>query len=549
MLDILESPLSNESEVEASFDDPADLISHYLDDQRRLTAVEKFAQHHADAQKPLLADAYRDLIPLSAPRPGEQYAFEVDLDACTGCKACVTACHSLNGLDEDEAWRGVGQLVGGSPLPIVQHVTAACHHCVEPACMIGCPVKAYEKDRATGIVKHLDDQCIGCQYCTMACPYEVPQYSASRGIVRKCDMCQDRLAAGEAPACVQGCPNGAIRITTVSKTETVLSGAAAFALSDCPDPHLTLPTTRYKSARPIPAHVIAADHFQPRPAHGHPSLVGMLILTQWGVGLLAADLSLAAAGWTSAAASKIVAAASLVLGQAGLLVALTHLGRPHLAFRAILGLRTSWLSREIVAFGLHGVLMALYVVATFVEADSILRSRLGVLAAAAGILGVYASAMVYVFTGRPGWNPSITVPRFFLGAMLLGLSTATFVRLAADGATATPSLTQIVGLLAAAAWLKMISESAPFFRIDLRHSALLLRGPFRREFRQRALFGSFSGIVLISTLGAALGGMNGGSAAVLFGGLLLFLAPGELLERRLFFAAVGEPRMPGGVPA
>ncbi len=151
-------------------------------------------------------------MPATPPGPGQQYAFEVDLDRCSGCKACVTACHTLNGLDEDETWRDVGLLVGGRGLlPVMQHVTAACHHCLEPACMIACPVNAYEKDPVTGIVKHLDDQCFGCQYCTLACPYDVPKYHPGKGIVRKCDMCSTRLAVGEAPACVQACPHEAIR--------------------------------------------------------------------------------------------------------------------------------------------------------------------------------------------------------------------------------------------------------------------------------------------------------------------------------------------------
>ena len=60
--------------------------------------------------------------------------------------------------------------------PAQQTVTTACHHCLEPACLSGCPVKAYEKNPVTGIVKHLDDQCIGCQYCILMCPYDAPKY-------------------------------------------------------------------------------------------------------------------------------------------------------------------------------------------------------------------------------------------------------------------------------------------------------------------------------------------------------------------------------------
>ena len=122
------------------------------------------------------------LMPVDAPGPGQQLAFEVDLDRCSGCKACVAACHNLNGLDEGESWRDVGLVVGGMPeLPVLQHVTSACHHCLEPACLTACPVDAYEKDPRTGIVRHLDDQCIGCQYCTLACPYDAPKYQRGQG--------------------------------------------------------------------------------------------------------------------------------------------------------------------------------------------------------------------------------------------------------------------------------------------------------------------------------------------------------------------------------
>jgi Fe-S-cluster-containing dehydrogenase component len=208
------------------------LVDELLAEQRELTAVEIFSRDHGHAA-PGVAERYARLLPATPPRPGAQYSFEVDLDKCSGCKACVTACHSLNGLDDDETWRSVGMLVAAetalapAPAPttrtgdgaFLQHITTACHHCVDPGCLTGCPVLAYDKDPVTGIVRHLDDQCIGCQYCVMKCPYDVPQYSERRGIVRKCDMCSNRLAAGEAPACVQACPNEAIRIALVDQAE------------------------------------------------------------------------------------------------------------------------------------------------------------------------------------------------------------------------------------------------------------------------------------------------------------------------------------------
>ena len=83
------------------------LVDELLLDQQQLTVVERFAKKY---DKDQLHDRlpYKELIPLSKPAAGEQYAFEVDVDKCSGCKACVVACHSLNGLDEAESWRDVG---------------------------------------------------------------------------------------------------------------------------------------------------------------------------------------------------------------------------------------------------------------------------------------------------------------------------------------------------------------------------------------------------------------------------------------------------------
>ena len=144
------------------------MIDRLLAEQRSLSAVERFSQKHESAETHLLERSYRDLIPIRKPSTGEQYAFEVDLDKCTGCKACVVACHSLNGLHDNESWRDIGTIRGVVDGKIEQQtVTSACHHCADPACLNGCPVGAYEKEKDTGIVRHLDDQCIGCQYCAL----------------------------------------------------------------------------------------------------------------------------------------------------------------------------------------------------------------------------------------------------------------------------------------------------------------------------------------------------------------------------------------------
>src|SRR5690606_17765992 len=202
------------------------------------------------------------------------------------------ACHSLNGLDDDEAWRDTGMIHGGRETPGWQQtVTTACHHCADPGCMNGCPVGAYEKEPDTGIVRHLDDQCIGCSYCILKCPFDVPKFSKKRGIVRKCDMCHQRLAEGEAPACVQACPTEAIRIVTIAVPErvdgTLFHAHTEAEHSAIPRSSITRPSTRY-IGRPVPDDAVAADRESLAVQHAHWPLVAMLLLTQAGLGLLLA---------------------------------------------------------------------------------------------------------------------------------------------------------------------------------------------------------------------------------------------------------------------
>src|ERR1700690_2458253 len=337
------------------------LVEHYLREQQTLSAVERFAQRHADAEHPARERSYRDLLPASLPATGEQYAFQVDLDACTGCKACVTACHNLNGLDDGEAWRSVGLLHGGTPAAAVQQaITTACHHCIDPACMTGCPVLAYEKDPATGIVKHLDDQCIGCQYCTFMCPYDVPQYNAARGIVRKCDMCSDRLGVGEAPACVQACPNEAIAITIIERRQALEDAQGDAFVPGAPSPGLTVPSTVYKTTKVLPRNLLPANFYLVKPSHHHTPLVVMLVLTQLSVGAFCVD---------AVGARMLPAGVESTLGPVHSLVA--------------------------VIFGLFAPLAMLYAASFWFPPAAPVRGTLRAAVAGVGVAGVLCSVLIY----------------------------------------------------------------------------------------------------------------------------------------------------------
>lgn len=510
-------------------------IDIYLAEQANLTAVETFSQYHEVDKTPRRDRFYRDLIPLRNPAPGEQYGFEVDLDSCTGCKACVTACHNLNGLDEGESWRSVGLLHGSNGTPHRQTVTTACHHCIDPACLNGCPANAYTKDAVTGIVKHLDDQCIGCGYCMFTCPYEVPQYNERLGIVRKCDMCHDRLASGEAPACVQGCPNGAIRITLVDKQDLIENARTGSLVPDAASSHITVPSTKYRSAHEKP-NLIAADHFALRPSQPHPPLAIMLVLTQLSVGAFASDLLLGSRRPSTA----IVA---LALGLLALGASVFHLGRPLYAFRAALGFRHSWLSREIVAFGAFAGLASAYAFVLLTGFPPGSGAVLGGLVVVSGLCGVLCSVMVYVVTGRTWWRARTVAPKFLLSTTVGGTSAVLFVSSVVGG-----EVEPIALAVGASSFLKLALESTLFAHLlakkntDLRRTARLLTGDLARATGLRFVCGAFGGLVLPAFVLTA---DRPVMRALLAGIALICVVAGELIERSQFFRALVSPRMPG----
>jgi Fe-S-cluster-containing dehydrogenase component/DMSO reductase anchor subunit len=539
--------------------------------QQTLTAVDRFARKHDAGDVPAQAKYYRDLIPLERPRPGEQYAFEVDLDACTGCKACVAACHTLNGLDDDEVWRTVGLLHGGTPAaPALQTVTTACHHCLEPACMLGCPVRAYEKDPVTGIVKHLDDQCFGCQYCTLMCPYDAPKYSKSRGIVRKCDMCSDRLAHGEAPGCVQACPNEAIAIRVVERAAAIEASDARTFLPGAPGPEDTLPTTVYKSKRAMPANMRPADFYRTSPEHAHYALVVMLTFTQLSVGAFGLGLLVERLSGRPAGSGLAQTAFALSLAVVALVASVFHLGRPWLAWRAVLGLRTSWLSREALMFGafaglafLYGLMSAAPLILPGLPSLPAIAGAAGavqIAAAVSGVLGVFFSVMVYVATKREQWASTHTGVRFFgstiiLGAALvLAVSALTAPGALAAGLSAPASLERVsrtlVLLVLIGTLVKLSFEGSLLLHARDRHHsahkrvALVMLHDLQNATLARFALAGVGGVLLPLLVS----GSRGGASLPATAAMVVLLVAGELTERYLFFRASPASRMPGGLP-
>ncbi len=140
-----------------------------------------------------------------------------DITKCIGCNECVLACKKTYNLDPEvpRSWQrpdGLSALNWTSimRLPENKFARKQCRHCLEPACVSACPVAALIKN-PEGPVTYDSGKCMGCRYCMMACPYEIPRYDWDSPIpyVRKCIFCYERIQEGMQPACTEACPTGA----------------------------------------------------------------------------------------------------------------------------------------------------------------------------------------------------------------------------------------------------------------------------------------------------------------------------------------------------
>ena len=190
----------------------------------------------------------------------KQYGFFVDISRCTGCKTCMMACKDYKDIGPNQNLRRVYEYTGGDwkqegntwrPDVFAYYVSISCNHCEDPACMPVCPEKAITKD-ANGFVVIDAEKCIGCRACQKACPYGAPQFNRSIRRMTKCDGCQDRLAAGAQPNCVDACPQRALEFGDVGELRRQHGTLAAVA--PLPDAATTRPSLVIKpprKARPV----------------------------------------------------------------------------------------------------------------------------------------------------------------------------------------------------------------------------------------------------------------------------------------------------------
>jgi formate dehydrogenase iron-sulfur subunit len=147
---------------------------------------------------------------------------------CVGCLECEAACAKQNGLPYDETIAKVKQtsatkLTYVAERPGEKYMRRLCMHCEDPTCVSVCPVEALQKSK-NGPVTYDANKCMGCRYCMVACPFNMPKYEWTKAIptVQKCIMCGDRVAAGLQTACAEACPTGA---TLFGERDQLLSEA------------------------------------------------------------------------------------------------------------------------------------------------------------------------------------------------------------------------------------------------------------------------------------------------------------------------------------
>ena len=322
--------------------------------------------------------------------------FIFDYSKCVGCHACIVACYAENSISPPMSLR---QVIGFNkqklPLLGFVHLSIACNHCKEAPCLRACPSGAYKIDDETKAVIHSPELCLGCRYCTWACPFDAPKYNAEKGIVEKCHFCYHKLKVGEIPACALNCPTGALSFGDIEEKPS----PEAFGLSQKEIyPRIKVLGHEVKDAVPLnDSNAVLSEKtlMNADPFTKQSSPVG--VLNEWPLALFT-FIGALLVGWLGASTFNSYITLSpwlfAVLGAIGMIVSTTHLGKPLRAYLSIVSIKTSWLSREIMMFGLFMIsgFFALYTNLWW----------LTVVAAIVGVLFLISVEMLYFVTRKKG---------------------------------------------------------------------------------------------------------------------------------------------------
>jgi DMSO reductase iron-sulfur subunit len=321
-------------------------------------------------------------------------SFVFDANRCTGCQACQLACIIENGLEPEASWRQI-HTFNERRLPDVPlfHLSLACNHCAQPSCLEACPALAYSRDAETGAVLIDEDKCIGCRYCNWACPYDAPRFDTGRGVMTKCTFCNDRIHRGLSPACADLCPTDALRFDTLPEEE-ITHDVEGFQRSNL-RPSIRIVPLRDGRREPEPFADVPEMPFHLEPhATDRPKVTlrsewSLAVFTFLGAALFGLMTATVAGGTTIHPLAFLAAAVSgMALGSA-------HLGRKTRAWRTVLGIARSWLSREIV------LVSSFFALGTVYLAWAPDRRAVGSAVLVLGIAALFSMDRVYDFAVRP----------------------------------------------------------------------------------------------------------------------------------------------------
>lgn len=308
--------------------------------------------------------------------------------------ACVAGCSIENGTSLGVNWREVNcnNKIKHPSLPVF-HFSLACNHCEEAPCMKNCPALAYTRDKETGAIIHHAEACIGCKYCTWACPYDAPKFNPASSIVEKCNFCVDRISDGKQPACAEACPVGALSFgqEEVNEENHLTPGFVNMGIK----PSIQLIPLREEHAKPQIENTDAVEIDTEKLESYLPKSESKVTLDkEWTLVLF----TLAVAALVSWQIAFLFGKAEMPLIPFAIIsvlaIALTslHIGKKFRMWRFILNLQGSWLSREIFSFSAFLGLTGLQIITE--------NSIFGYGAMVFGIFSLISVDMVYKFLKR-----------------------------------------------------------------------------------------------------------------------------------------------------
>ncbi len=281
--------------------------------------------------------------------------------------------------------------------------------------MYACPALAYHRDRSTGAVLLDEGKCIGCRYCAWACPYDAPVFDDGRGVMSKCTFCDHRLREGLKPACAALCPTRALDFAELSEADLV-NEIDGFPVTDL-GPRIRIALLKPERRLPVMSAIAAGESHTFKAEQASP---GISLRSEWSLVLFTTLAAALVAVVTSAIAGAValqplpfVAGSALTQG-----LAVLHLGRPGRSYRAVLNIRRSWLSREVLSLSAFFITAIAYL---WLAPDSLIVAGVTILL---GFLALYCADQVYSVLEQagPGYRHSASVlwTGFFLTGVLLG---------------------------------------------------------------------------------------------------------------------------------